>query len=344
MRKSTNYKNIVKISNFLNIPFAPPLTAEIKITERCNLRCKYCDVWKNQSNPHDIPVQQLDKVLNSLRNIGVRILTLTGGDPLLHPQLNDIISLAKKKDFRVHIITKFLTNEKAINLLKIGISCIILSLDTIDPIIYKNLTGKDFNDAKIALTSLLNAKTKYPSKDIAVNCVINKYNIGNLEYFVKYLTKYGNSMFLINLQPYQRNPTILDDILIPNSDLYPIFVEEINKLIEMKEIGYPITDSFTFLRNIPDFLFFNKLSKEIKCKTGYVGVYINNNLEVYPCYQLPVVGNLNEKPLEEIWFSKDFKKQRKNMKKRKCRGCLLLCHTEEGWYDWYDKIDKSFKT
>lgn len=343
--KFLSYKRLVEISSKLNFPLAPPLTAEVKVTSRCNLKCRYCNIWKYQDKFRDLSVEQQAKILISLRNLGVRIVTITGGEPLLYVNLEEIITLVRKYHMRAHVITNgiLLTNNKVVKLVKAGTDSIILSLDTLDPELYEYLTGASFKFMEQALESLLYIKKKYQDIDVAVNYVINRYNIGEIASFAKRITDYGKGRILINFQPYQRFPRRSNDDLAPFKEMYSVLVREIETLIEMKKQGFPITDSIVFLKRIPSFLIDNKMPKNFKCKAGYVGVYICDNLEVRPCYQLPPIGDLREKSLEDIWFSDEFRRQRVKMKDGKCPGCLLLCHNDESWYNWYDMVDKSFR-
>lgn len=345
LRRFLSYGVLVELSNKLNFPLVPPLTAEVKVTNRCNMKCKYCDVWKHQNEMQDLSIEQLKAIFVSLRKLGVRIVTITGGEPLLRADLEEIIGIARRHHLRAHVITKgaLLTFDRAVKIIESGANCIILSLDTLNPKIYKNLTGRSFKSAEKALESLLYGKEKYQNVDVALNYVINRYNIREIVHFVKKITEYSKGKIFINLQPYVRVPYRTKDDLVPSKEMYSVLAKEIEKVIEMKKQGFPITDSAAFLMRIPNFLIFNELPRSLKCKTGYVGVYICDGLQIRPCYQLPPVGNLYEKSLEDIWFSGKFREQRVKMKERKCPGCLLLCHGEESWYDWYASIDKSFE-
>jgi len=343
LRRILSYERLVEISSQVNLPLAPPLTANISITSRCALRCKYCEVWKYQGKTQDLHPEQFGRILASAKNLGVRILTITGGEPLLHGELQRIIAISRKHQMRVHIITKgsLLTNDRAAELVRSGVNCIVLSLDTFDAEIYRYLTGTSFESAERALKSLLYVKEKDQDLDVAVNCVINRYNIGTLAYFARRVTEYGNGKILINFQPYQRCGLRIKDELVPSKEMYPILVKEIDELIELKRRNLPLINSVQFLRRIPEFLVFNKMPKGFKCKAGFVGIYICDNLDVRPCYQLPPLGNLNGENLERIWFSEEFGKQRGSMKVGRCRGCLLTCHNDETRYDWYNRIDKN---
>ena len=193
----------------LNFPVASPLTAEVKAIHKCDFKCKYCDVWRIQDKTIDLSTEQFTEIFASLNTLGIRILTTTGGKQLLHPDLEKIVTIARRYHLRIHLITKcsLLINDKAVKLIEAGANSIIIFLDTLDPETCENLTGTSFNFAEKALKSLLYVKEKYQDIDVAVNCVINRYYIREIAYFIKKITDYDKGIILTNVQSYQRIPS-----------------------------------------------------------------------------------------------------------------------------------------
>jgi len=361
--KFLSYKKLVEISSNFNFPLAPPLISYIQITMHCNSRCSYCDIWKLQENEM-ISLDTLEEVFSSLSDLGVKIVSLTGGEPLTRSDISDVVRLAKSYGLQSHICTNgiSLTRKRAIELVDAGISSIILSLDTLNPEMYEKLRGVPFKFAEQALDTLSFITNEYPNIFCAVNCVITKHNIGNISSLVERISEYGQGKISVNLQPYhlpssfseisrKLNPKIADklwkwyqnelprDNLIPNPELKPIFEEEIEKLIQFKKES--LNNSEFYLKSLPDFLFNNKLPPNFSCIFGYIGFVIRYDLKVLPCWRLPPVGDLRKEDLSNIWFSKRYNKIRKKMKNLECPGCLLLCHNEPGWFNFYNSVYKS---
>lgn len=338
-----SYKTLVNISNLINSPIAPPLTASIGVTQKCNSRCYYCDIWKWQNFIPDPTVGELERIFLSLSNLGVQVVSLSGGEPLLREDLEEIVSIVKNYTMRAQIVTNgiLLSKDRIITLVKAGLDCVTLSLDTTDPKIYQKLRGVPFKIAERTLELLLYVKGKNPYIDVATGCVINRYNIGKLVTLVEKVMDIGKGKVLINFQSYERVLGRVNDDLIPNPEMLPTLYEEIEELIKMKKQGFPITNSITFLRWIPDFLVHNKMPKKFRCSAGYTGVHIRADLNLRPCSQLPPIANLRKENLENVWSSHKLKEQRMKMKRGKCRGCLLFCHTEQMLYEWADLVDKA---
>src|SRR5271165_5813377 len=66
-----------------------PIMAHIIPIRRCNLACKYCNEYDDYSKP--IPLETMKRRIDDLARLGTSILTLSGGEPLLHPDLDEII-------------------------------------------------------------------------------------------------------------------------------------------------------------------------------------------------------------------------------------------------------------
>jgi len=363
LRKFLSYKELVEISSKLNFPFAPPLISSIQITMNCNSRCSYCDIWKLKENEM-IDIVYLEEIFSSLSDLGIKIVSLTGGEPLIRDDISDIIRLARHYGLQPHICTNgiSLTKKKAIDLANAGVSSIILSLDTLNPEIYEKIRGVPFKFAERALETLSFIAGKYPNICCAVNCVITKHNIRDIFSFVEKISKYGRGKILVNLQPYHPpaffseisrglNPEIANKLwelyqnkpprenLIPSPEIKPIFEEEIEKLLQFKK-GC-LNNSEFYLKSLSDFLFNNKLPSNLNCLFGYMGFVIRYDLKVLPCWRLPPVGDLRKEKLSDIWFSKRYTEVRRKMKNLECPGCLLLCHNEPGWFDLYNSVYKS---
>lgn len=113
-------------------PFPPflgaPTMVSIALTERCNLRCRHC--YPTVRNVQlSFPV--IARLLDELRAMDVFSLSLSGGEPLLHPDLDSIIALGRKKGFHLLLFTNglLITEQKAQKLKALGINEVNISLD-----------------------------------------------------------------------------------------------------------------------------------------------------------------------------------------------------------------------
>ncbi|MGC1910778.1 MAG: radical SAM protein, partial [Candidatus Acidiferrales bacterium] len=67
-----------------------PLLVHIIPTRRCNLACTYCNEYDDFSNP--VPTEEMFRRIDRLGAMGTAVITISGGEPLLHPDLDAIIA------------------------------------------------------------------------------------------------------------------------------------------------------------------------------------------------------------------------------------------------------------
>lgn len=87
-----------------------PVLCNYYVTYRCNARCSFCDIWEKPS-PYVTP-EQATANLRDLKRLGVRVVDFTGGEPLLHPQLDLLLAEAKRLGFITTVTTNGLLYPK----------------------------------------------------------------------------------------------------------------------------------------------------------------------------------------------------------------------------------------
>ncbi len=118
------------------------LTVEFCVTYRCNLNCKYCGQgYKqckyfrpgckfigSQDGREEMSSQQINQALDNLRQVRLKRINISGGEPLLREDLGEILDSAYSKDFFVSLTTNGILIPQKIDLLK-KINLLIISLD-----------------------------------------------------------------------------------------------------------------------------------------------------------------------------------------------------------------------
>lgn len=110
-----------------------PLLVQLVVTRRCNLSCGYCSEYDDVSAP--VPVEVLEQRIDHIAKLGTLILTLTGGEPLLHPKLDHLIARAVSHGMVVTTISNGypLTKEWIRRLNASKLSLIQMSVDNMEP-------------------------------------------------------------------------------------------------------------------------------------------------------------------------------------------------------------------
>jgi MoaA/NifB/PqqE/SkfB family radical SAM enzyme len=132
-----------------------PIWAQLKITERCNLSCGYCSEHKNDGC--HVPVETIYKWIDHCSRLGIKHLEFIGGEPLMHPDLFELIAYVKSKGINTGLTTNgfLLTREKAEKLLNLGIKRMQMSIDCVEP---NSITKKSVSllKSQLALLSEMN--------------------------------------------------------------------------------------------------------------------------------------------------------------------------------------------
>ena len=110
-----------------------PVMAHIIPIRRCNLACKYCNEYDDVSKP--IPLETMKSRLDHLARLGTTIVTLSGGEPLLHPELDEIIAHMRTHPIIVGMITNgyLLTADRIQRLNRAGLDHLQISIDNVMP-------------------------------------------------------------------------------------------------------------------------------------------------------------------------------------------------------------------
>lgn len=326
-----NYQTLTRISGRKNYPLVQPMTAIINVTSQCNSRCVYCNIWREQeAREARLPgLEDLRSLALSMRRLGVRKLCLSGGEPLLRADLEDIIALFRRTT-NVSLVTNgiLLSGERLEQLIKSGLKAISLSLDTFDPHTYLKIRGVPVKHALAALDFILAAQKSNPRLICYISCVVSRYNIGSLTEFAAAIHKYGHGRVAVNFQAYQKDPKAGSHDLNPSPEMHGALCAEINELIRMKRQKVNILNTEDYLRFIPEYLIHGIKGKKFSCTAGFTSVSIDHNLDLHPCFALPAVAGLHREDLAEVWFSGKMKTYREKMLRGQCPGCTCVAHLD----------------
>ncbi len=110
-----------------------PVLAHIIPIRRCNLSCAYCNEYDDFSKP--VPLATMYRRLDRLAELGTTIITLSGGEPLLHPELDEIIARIRYHGVMAGMITNgyLLTGERIQRLNHAGLEHMQISIDNVNP-------------------------------------------------------------------------------------------------------------------------------------------------------------------------------------------------------------------
>ncbi|MSQ80004.1 MAG: radical SAM protein, partial [Flavobacteriaceae bacterium] len=105
-----------------------PILCNYYLTYRCNAKCGFCDIWEKPS-PY-ATLENVEQNLKDMKQLGVRVIDFTGGEPLLHQQLSDFCRMAKDMGFITTVTSNGLLYPKNAEKLKGLIDMLHFSLDS----------------------------------------------------------------------------------------------------------------------------------------------------------------------------------------------------------------------
>ena len=173
----------------------------ISVIDSCNLNCYYCNPCDNNEHCHALNILSVKEVLCIVRaatRLGIQHFRLTGGEPLLHPQLDEMVLQIKKIPgvSSVSLTTNaVLLAQHAKWLKEAGIDSINVSLDTIDASEYERITKKPLlEEVKHGINAAIECGIR-----VKINVVLTPQT--DVVALTRYVAKKGTDIRFIEMMP-----------------------------------------------------------------------------------------------------------------------------------------------
>ena len=158
---------------------AHPLLVQIIPIRRCNIDCGYCNEYDKVSPP--VPTDVLMRRIDKLHELGTSVVAFSGGEPMLHPDLDDLIRHIRARGMMAGLITNgyFLVPKRIEALNDAGLDFLQISVDNVEPdevskkslrVLDKKLQNlKDYADFDVNINSVLGGGIKNPEDARTIN-------------------------------------------------------------------------------------------------------------------------------------------------------------------------------
>ncbi len=287
----------------------------LAVTNRCPYHCWHC--YNAGRSQRDVPLAALRDAVRQLRDLHVVNVTLTGGEPLLRPDLEDVVREFGGTTFlSLNTTGAGLTQERARALHDAGLFAVGVSLDSADPEEHDRMRGKKgaFTTATDALRIAGDAGL-YPY--IIAVATHEFLEPDRFEAFMKFASECGAlEVHLLEPSATGRLAGNTEVLLSPKERLR---ILEYQRAVAARD-DLPILSSFTYVESRDAF----------GCGAGLTHLYIDGSGEVCPCNLVPLsFGNITREPLLDILdrMGKHFSKPRTccvgKTLSRHCRGDRL---------------------
>jgi GTP 3',8-cyclase len=208
----------------------------VSVTDRCNMRCIYCMPrgnvrWFNEQDMLDF--SEISRLVSILADLGIERIRLTGGEPLLRPNLkNLIISLAKLEGIKSISMTTngLLFGEKARELKDAGLESVNISLDTFRPDRFKAITGIN------GLNKVIDAINAAESVGLNVKIntvVIRGWNEDEILDFAKFSRDTGHIVRFIEFMPLDGSGYWRSDLVYTKREMIDLITRNLGGIMPL---------------------------------------------------------------------------------------------------------------
>jgi Fe-coproporphyrin III synthase len=262
------------------------------VTERCNSRCVTCDHWRH--GRADASLASVSRLLPSLDLLGTRMVALSGGEPLLHPEWAEIAQLLKSRSLELWLLTSGLSLAKHARRASALFDAITVSLDGTNRETYAAIRGLDAFDKVLEGIRAAASHGVAPS----IRVTLQRANYRQLPMFVDLARAVGArqvsflAVDVANPHAFGRIDDFSSDLALRVEDL-PVF----ERLVHSMEIEHAesfksgfIAESPLKLRRILQY-FSAVCGREafppVRCNAPEFSAVIGANGRVQPCFFIP---------------------------------------------------------
>lgn len=328
-----DYLNRLQESMTAERPTVVPLTASLAVATHCNSRCNYCWIWKREYRAE--PTAHYLYAIDQLADLGVQMVSLSGGEPFLNPDLEVIIQRATERGLLTSLSTNgtLLTRERAHSLAQAGLRSLSVSLDTVDGDIYRRIRGIALEPALRGLQAAMAERAAGARMMVSISAVVSRLNYRRLPDLVRYCLEQG---IAVGFQPLHGTFDSGHDPegMAFGPEDYTALQAVMAELLQLQQQGYPIAVSAEYLSHFADFLVHRTVPADFVCTTGFTTIAIDDRMCVHPCWSFEPIGYLGGEGLRAMWESPAYQTIRKAMVRLDCPKCWLRCHTEHCSETW----------
>jgi MoaA/NifB/PqqE/SkfB family radical SAM enzyme len=307
---------------------------------QCNCRCVMCDIWRIRE-PREITPTLLEQQLASFRQLGVRWVVFTGGEPQLNAQMIFLAQMLRDEGIRITLLTAGLLLESHAESIAANVDDVIISLDG-PPAVHDQIrrVTHAFEQIKTGVAALRRFR---PDMMVRARCTVQKANHGSLCEVVKSAKEIGlNSISFLAAdltsdafnRPQGWVPERQHRIALNAEEVDALEAEVERLVIEHRpdlDSGYVVESAGKLRRIVLHFRAYLGQTQHVapNCNAPWVSSVIEASGEVRPCFFHPSLGNIHEQPLRQIVNSPQALRFRATLDVATnpvCRRCVCSLH------------------
>jgi radical SAM protein with 4Fe4S-binding SPASM domain len=314
----------------LDNPLPKPQMLGLALTTGCNFRCRYCSLGVNTAAPRNMDKDLALRIINEAAKLGVVHASFGGWEPLLHPDISEIVSAITSRGMALLFSTNgsLLSGQMVDGLVKAGLKGIQVSIDAPTAEMHHYITRSDNTfDKVISGIERLKARGVW----IKTRSVITSLNLESVSSLIDMLADMDADQ--ITIGPQHSGSC---HVRCENSadKLDPTGLESLQKMVTEKAAQYPDRE---IIYGDPEKPWYGP-DDVVFCSHPATGMMVAANGDVQPCEFIHdkylLSGNVRDSALEEIWLGPDHRRflekaSNPELVDAECKRCERLqdCHT-----------------
>jgi len=256
--------------------------SEFALTNACTAKCQFCSIWKQKPKVF-VDIDKTLKAIAHMAKLGVRFITITGGEPLLHPHFEQVIDKCTEHNIITAILNadaRLFTQKRldALKRSKVDVACISIDHHTDE-------TASKSRSIPGIMKHIEKAVYELKKRNITVWALtlICNYNHKNLYDLFKKCTDIGFDIISVNYPTFSKSPVYTlggEAIAMSKQEL----IQALRDVISLKK-EFNIVNPVFSLKNIIQYL--KNEPPKYECLGGLRTMFVDWNFNVYPCMQLP---------------------------------------------------------
>jgi radical SAM protein with 4Fe4S-binding SPASM domain len=301
--------------------YSAPLRMDLAVTFKCQNNCIHCYAGGSHET-EELTTSQWKQVIDRLSQIGIFIVTFTGGEPTLRDDLTELLQYAQDKGMVTGLITngrKLKDNTYVQALEKAGLDFVQVTLESHKPEVHDLMTAAE-GSWKETVVGIKNAVRSQIY--VTTNTTLSKYNAPDFLRTIDYISELGVAAFGCNSLIYSGKANeVSQEFALPIEDLKPLLTKVRDKAqqLNLKFLWYTPTQ---YCRFDPV-----QLGLGVKsCTAAMINMCVGPNGDVYPCQSyFESLGNILTVKWEKIWnHPLAVKIRNREYVEPKCKDCPQL--------------------
>ncbi len=286
-------------------------TPIVHIIQSCNSPCIMCDCWKTKRNTFH-SIEMLKPFFKEIKNHGAEQIMVSGGEPLLHPELPQILECLQELGLSVSLNTNGILLGQHLYLHEAKLDELIVSMDGHDSATYKSVRGTNAFDK--VWKNIKNFKENSPETEVGIRITLGRKNFKTVDKIIDLaraagIDGIGISPADVDSKSFSRNDmegariNELTEMMIPSKEEIITYLKEFvkgsnyyEKILEAKEEGLLIWGPSEFIKCMKFYFSIrngveNSFSPDL-CNFPFGSMVLDYNGDLKNCFYSKPFGNL----------------------------------------------------